>query len=235
MSAGAANTRDVMRGTGRWAVLAAAGAVLMVAGCGEPHPGAGAGAGAVAAASPLPGVSPSAGATPGGGAPAPPAGVSGRQAVEADLRAAAVAAGVAEPEALPTVLPSGKAAEFTAHERDLLGRMLNCMVTLGEGGGSPSAPGPDAAQFEAAVTALTGRGWTQTDRTATPVGRGGDFTQVRFGKNGWTLFARRAGFDGWSSIQLTATELACEKQFTDEEMALLDKLGDRDRDRDRER
>ncbi|MFD5855682.1 hypothetical protein [Streptomyces chartreusis] len=189
----------------RWLVTAVAGAALS-AGCGSTAPSSPA---AVSSAS---------------ASPAP----FGQLEVQADLEAAAVAAGI--PEGL-TELGSDPSPEPGGTEKErklaaLVARLSPCTVawTPDRADSAPSASKhPSRKQLDILLSNLAARGWKKSGAAKeVPVGDHGTYFTATYKKQGWTLYARHNTLSAWSQSSATVTEDACFDRLTDEEAALLD-------------
>ncbi|MFF4053235.1 hypothetical protein ACFYZ5_42100 [Streptomyces chartreusis] len=190
----------------RWLVTAVAGAAL------------GAGCGSTAPSTPTAVSSTTA-------SPAP----FGRQNVQADLEAAAAAAGA--PEGL-TELGSDPAPEPGETEKErklaaLIALLSPCTVSWTHDGAdsasSASKSDPSRKQLDALLSNLAARGWKKSGAAKeVPVGDHGTYFTATYKKQGWTLYARHNTLSTWSQSTATVTEDACFDRLTDEEAALLE-------------
>ncbi|MGW5473293.1 hypothetical protein [Streptomyces chartreusis] len=190
----------------RWLVTAVAGTAL-VAGCGSTASSTST-AGSSATASPAP---------------------FGQQDVQADLEAAAVAAGI--PEGL-TELGSDPSPEpgETDKERNLaalIARLSPCTVSWSHDGAratsSASKPDQSRKQLDVLLSNLTAHGWKKSGTAKeVPVGDHGTYFTATYKKQGWTLYARHNTLSTWSQSTATVTEDACFGRLTEEEAALLE-------------
>ncbi|MFJ2006832.1 hypothetical protein [Streptomyces chartreusis] len=190
----------------RWLVTAVAGAALS-AGCGSTAPSTPT-AGSSTTASPAP---------------------FGQQDVQADLEAAAAAAGA--PEGL-TELGSDPAPEPGETEKErklaaLIARLSPCTVSWThdrpDSASSASKSDPSRKQLDALLSNLAARGWKKSGAAKeVPVGDHGTYFTATYKKQGWTLYARHNTLSTWSQSTATVTEDACFDRLTDEEAALLE-------------
>ncbi|MFD0434951.1 hypothetical protein [Streptomyces chartreusis] len=191
----------------RWLVTAAAGATLS-AGCGSTAPSTPA-AVSSATASPAP---------------------FGQQEVQAELEAAAVAAGI--PEGL-TELGSDPAPESGETEKErklaaLIARLSPCTVSRTHDGADTASPesesesDPSRQQLDTLLSNLATRGWKKSGAAKEmPVGDHGTYFMATYRKQGWTLYARHNTLSTWNQSTAMATEDACFGRLTDEEATLL--------------
>ncbi|MFE7445931.1 hypothetical protein ACFU7X_36415 [Streptomyces chartreusis] len=196
----------------RWLVTAVAGAALS-AGCGSTAPSA-----PTAPSTPTAASSTTA-------SPAP----FGQQDVQADLEAAAAAAGA--PEGL-TELGSDPSPEPGETEKErklaaLIARLSPCTVSWKHDGAdatsSGSKPAPSRKQLDVLLSNLAARGWKKSGAAKeVPVGDHGTYFTATYKKQGWTLYARHNTLSAWSQSTATVTEDSCFDRLTDEEAALLE-------------
>ncbi|MEU2503598.1 hypothetical protein ABZ621_02695 [Streptomyces sp. NPDC007863] len=145
----------------------------------------------------------------------------GREAARAEIRTAVVGAGLPESELPGPGEATGTAAPGTERERVAV-RAAGCSA-----GWQYVGPAVDGSlgKYDEALTALAGKGWTESgERKALPVGEGdGPLTQVVLKKDGWTLYARHMPSRtlGADTVSFNATEDACMEQFTEREIDLL--------------
>ncbi|MFJ6406045.1 hypothetical protein ACIQK9_11055 [Streptomyces hydrogenans] len=149
-----------------------------------------------------------------------PAGV-GREAVRSEIRAVVAGAGMPESKLPGPGDETGTAAPADERERVVV-RAAACSA-----GWQYVGPFVDDSRgkYEKALTGLAGAGWKESgERFEEPIGENdGTMVRVVLKKEGWTLYAghtpsRALGAD---MISFTATEDACMKQFTEQEIALL--------------
>ncbi|MGW6795346.1 hypothetical protein [Streptomyces chartreusis] len=189
-----------------WLVIAVAGAALS-AGCGG-------------TASSTPTAASSATASP---APF------GQRDVQADLEAAAAAAGV--PEGL-TELGSDPSPEPGETEKErklaaLIARLSPCTVSWthdrADSASSTSKPDPSRKQLDLVLSNLAAHDWRKSGTAKeVPVGDRGTYFMATYKKQGWTLNARHSTLSTWNQSTATVTEDACFDRLTDEEAALLE-------------
>ncbi|MGW1769742.1 hypothetical protein ACWCQL_37570 [Streptomyces sp. NPDC002073] len=194
----------------KWAV-AAAGTVLVLAGCSAEGDGGSDGA---------------TGASKGAVQEPAPAGTGalGRDAVQAEIDAAARTAALPG-KGMPKSLPSGAASAppGATQQQKLEARAAACTAGwqwMGTGAGEfVSEPGK---KYQAVVTALAKTGWAEEARSEQP-GAGGKGRSVRtvLTKRGWTLYATHHALKPMAAVFLNATENACMGKFTQKEMDLL--------------
>ncbi|MFJ6426759.1 hypothetical protein [Streptomyces hydrogenans] len=155
-----------------------------------------------------------------GGGAEEPAG-SGREAVRTEIRAVVAEAGMPESKLPGPGDESGTATPADERERVAV-RAAACSA-----GWQYIGPFVDGSRgkYEKALTGLAGAGWKESgERFEEPIGENdGTMVRVVLKKEGWTLYAghtpsRALGAD---MISFTATEDACMKQFTEQEIALL--------------
>ncbi|QKZ24062.1 hypothetical protein [Streptomyces chartreusis] len=153
----------------------------------------------------------------------------GQRDVQADLEAAAAAAGV--PEGL-TELGSDPSPEPGETEKErklaaLIARLSPCTVSWthdrADSASSASKPDPSRKQLELVLSNLAARGWKKSGAAKeVPVGDHGKYFMATYKKQGWTLYARHNTLSPWSQSSATVTEDACFDRLTDEEAALLE-------------
>ncbi|MFG1665266.1 hypothetical protein [Streptomyces sp. Y7] len=151
----------------------------------------------------------------------------GRPGVQAELKAAAAAAGA--PEKLDE-LDRAKALPTGATEKDrklaaLTARLSPCTVswTNNRANGALSGPNESRQQLDGLLSHLAAHGWRKTGAaTEAPVGDGGTYFTVTYKKRGWTLNARHMTVSPVSQSTVVATEDTCFNRLTDEEAALLE-------------
>ncbi|MFJ4369086.1 hypothetical protein ACIP4S_33865 [Streptomyces chartreusis] len=152
----------------------------------------------------------------------------GQQDVQADLEAAAAAAGV--PEGL-TELGSDPSPESGEAEKErklaaLIARLSPCTVSWthdrADSASSTSKPDPSRKQLDLFLSNLAAHGWRKSGTAKeVPVGDRGTYFMATYRKQGWTLNARHSTLSTWNQSTATVTEDACFDRLTDEEAALL--------------
>ncbi|MEV6358508.1 hypothetical protein [Streptomyces hydrogenans] len=145
----------------------------------------------------------------------------GREGVRTEIRTVVDDAGMPESKLPGPGEETGTASPATERER-VVARAAACSA-----GWQYVGPPVEGARgkYEKALTGLAGAGWKESgERFEEPIGENdGTMVQVVLKKEGWTLYAghtpsRALGAD---MISFTATEDACMKQFTEQEIALL--------------
>ncbi|MFE6941981.1 hypothetical protein [Streptomyces chartreusis] len=153
----------------------------------------------------------------------------GQRDVQADLEAAAAAAGA--PEGL-TELGSDPSPEPGETEKErklaaLIARLSPCTVSWthdrADSASSASKPDPSRKQLELVLSNLAARGWKKSGvAKEVPVGDRGTYFMATYKKQGWTLNARHSTLSTWNQSTAMVTEDACFGRLTDEEAALLE-------------
>ncbi|MFF8352779.1 hypothetical protein ACF063_04945 [Streptomyces chartreusis] len=153
----------------------------------------------------------------------------GQRDVQADLEAAAAAAGAPEglTELGPDPSPGPGETEKERKLAALIARLSPCTVSWthdrADSASSESKPDPSRKRLELVLSNLAARGWKKSGAAKeVPVGDHGTYFTATYKKQGWTLYARHNTLSTWSQSSATVTEDACFDRLTDEETALLE-------------
>ncbi|MER7764184.1 hypothetical protein [Streptomyces sp. NPDC097619] len=201
-----------MHGT-KWAALAA-GAVLLLAGCG----GGDGDTGPTGTAGTASAGSPERDLDAGDGAEVGPL---TREDAQREIDAAAKAAGLPDDGRPRGAVPSAPAGASTSEKVKY--RALACTALWTWLGPGAKLADP-AGSYDKTVAELTKNGWQDGARSEQEAEPGSTSVQTVLTKSGWTLYARHHGSKALTMLSFNATEDACMKQFTPKEQEQL--LGD---------